>query len=465
MGALTQNQLASNPAELAMGSGEVSARHGYSRGQPLAAAFLGLLTFMFVYFARPEDWVPGLSQVPLAKLTGILALVALACSISQFRQRIPREVFYLFLLVVQLFVSSLFSPIWRGGSMAMTLDFGKLLLIVPLIIGTVTTSRRLSLLLFSQAVSVAAIAAVVIWKGHLQGGRLEGILGGNYNDPNDLALAIILSLPFCLVLMFLSRTVIKKAFWSVSMIVMAYAVFLTGSRGGFAAFIVVVAICLWEFAIRGRRRYLLLLVAAAGMVLWQFAGGNLDERLRGTFDPNDESGPAYASAQDRQQLFWRSIEITKEHPLFGVGPGNFPQVSGLWHTTHNSLTLLSSEAGIPALVLYVMILWAGFRNLRAAMRLTRGQRESSILVRGIYASFCGYLVGSLFLSWAYLFLPYILVAYTTPLLSIARKSLAQGKKSESFQKAKDEKRSTMPSPADELCFSIPSNSLYPQRWN
>ena len=116
----------------------------------------------------------------------------------------------------------------------------------------------------------------------------------------------------------------------------------------------------------------------------------------------------------------------------------------MWHTTHNSLTLLSSEAGIPALILYVMILWCGFRNLRAAMRLTRGHTESSALVRGMYASFCGYLVGSLFLSWAYLFLPYILVAYTTPLLSIARKSFAQVRNGESPQKAEDDKRSTMP---------------------
>jgi putative inorganic carbon (hco3(-)) transporter len=461
MGAVTQSQIASNPAELAMGSGKALAHHGNSRHQPIAAAYLGLLTFMFVYFARPEDWVPGFSQVPLAKLTGILALVALACSISQFRQRIPREVFFLFLLVGQLFVSSLFSPIWRGGSMAMTMDFSKLLLIVPLIIGTVTTSSRLRWLLFSQAVSVAAIAAVVIWKGHLLGGRLEGVLEGNYADPNDLALAIILSLPICLALLFLSRTAIRKTFWSISMLVMVYVVFLTGSRGGFAAFIVVVAVCLWEFAIRGRRRYLLLLAAVAGVVLWQFAGGMLAERLRGTFDPTDESTPAYASAQDRQLLFWRSIEITKEHPLFGVGPGNFAQISGLWHTTHNSLTLLSSEAGIPALILYVMILWCGFRNLRVAMRLTRGHRESSILVRGMYASFWGYVVGSLFLSWAYLFLPYIMVAYTTPLLSIARKSAAEGRKSKSPQKTKDEERTTLPGLKGEVSFSAFSNPVHP----
>ena len=109
MGALTPTQAASNPPDSQMA---LSAGGSNSRYQPLAAAYLGLLTFMFVYFARPEDWIPGFSQVPFAKLTGVLALVSLACSIGQFRQRIPREVFLLFLLVGQLFVASLLSPLF-----------------------------------------------------------------------------------------------------------------------------------------------------------------------------------------------------------------------------------------------------------------------------------------------------------------------------------------------------------------
>ena len=77
----------------------------------------------------------------------------------------------------------------------MTLDFSKLLLIVPLIIGTVTTSRRLRWLLFSQAVSVAAIAAVVIWKGRLLGGRLEGVLGEPMPIPMTWRWRIIFRFP------------------------------------------------------------------------------------------------------------------------------------------------------------------------------------------------------------------------------------------------------------------------------
>jgi putative inorganic carbon (hco3(-)) transporter len=393
--------------------------------RPLVEAYVALLFFMVNYFARPEDWIPGLSNVPLAKITGILALLALVLSLWHKRQRMPREALFLVFLVGQLFLSAALSPVWRGGAFQHTLDFAKVLMIVPLIIATVTTSQRLRVLIFTQAISVSAIAAVTIWKGRLILGRLEGILGGNYADPNDLALAIIISLPLCLALLFLSRNWLWKIFWSIPISVMIYVVFLTGSRGGFVALVVAVAACLWEFAIRGRRRYLLALAGLAGFILWQSSSGILVGRLRGTFNVKEDTAAAYDSAQARQQLFWRSIEVTTEHPLFGVGPGNFDQVSGQWHTTHNSLTLMSSEGGIPALILYVLILWCGFKNLGATKRFKRKHAEANLIARALFASLSAYVVGSLFLSVAYQFFPYILVAYTTALLSIMRKSAAQ----------------------------------------
>ena len=125
----------------------------------------------------------------------------------------------------------------------------------------------------------------------------------------------------------------------------------------------------------------------AGFILWQSSNGVLIGRLKGTFNVKEDTAAAFGSAQARQQLFWQSIEVTEDHPFFGVGPGNFDQVSGQWHTTHNSLTLMSSEGGIPALVLYVLILWCGFKNLRATTRLARGQAVSSVLARALVRQF------------------------------------------------------------------------------
>ena len=94
----------------------------------------------------------------------------------------------------------------------------------------------------------------------------------------------------------------------------------------------------------------LVFAALLGVIVLQSSSGMLVGRLKGTFNPKEDTAAAYASTQDRQQLLWRSIEVTKEHPLFGVGPGNFAQLSGNWHVAHNSFTQMSSEGGIPALI-------------------------------------------------------------------------------------------------------------------
>jgi putative inorganic carbon (HCO3(-)) transporter len=427
---------------VAMESTSVKQRSSWRK--PFAGAYVSLLLFMVIYCARPEDWIPGLSVVPLAKIAGGLALLALMFSFRQFRSALPREVIYLILLVGQLFLAAAMSPVWRGGSVQKTLDFAKVLLIVIVVSAAVNTVSRLRRLIFIQAASVAVIAAVAIWKGRLLLGRLEGTLGGNYSDPNDLALAIIISLPLCLALLFLTRNQVLKATWTTAMVVMLYTIFLTGSRGGFVALTVTGAVFLWEFAIRARRRYLLVFAVLASVILWQFSGGMLVGRLKGTFNPNEDIAAAYGSAEARQQLFWRSVEVTKVHPLFGVGPGNFVELSGNWHVTHNSFTEMSSEGGVPAFLLYVLILWCGFKNLKTIKRLARGRTESLLFARALLASLAGYVVGSLFLSVAYQFFPYFLVAYTTALFGIAKRSATQSKERESVGQEKPVKETWAP---------------------
>ena len=454
MGALIQQNVSFAAKERPVsGTVGASVRVGTSsRKKPLAGVFAALLLFMVIYFARPGDWIPGFSAVPLAKISGILVLLALIFSLREIRQRLPREVIFLALLVGQLFLSSIFSPVWRGGALDISLNFSKVLIVALVVTAAVTSVGRLKALIFTQAVSVAAIAGVAIWKGRLIMGRLEGTLSGNYSDPNDLALAIVMSIPLCLALLILSRNWLLKFLWLGSLLMMTYAVLRTGSRGGFLALGVVAAACLWEFAIKGRRPYILGFALLAGIILWQSAGGMVMARLKGTVDANDDAAAAYASGQARQQLFWKSIDVTKEHPLFGVGPGNFDQVSGQWRTAHNSYTLLSSEAGLPALILYVLILWSAFKNLAAAKRRAPRRSEARLLAGALFASLAAYTIGSTFLSVAYTFFPYILVAYTSAIFMMARESAAQARKTEAVRHESPEHQSFLPAADPELTF-------------
>jgi len=169
-----------------------------NRLNPLGFACFGFVLFNVVHFARPEDWIPGLTAVPLAKITGILIVLALVFSFSIIRCRMPWEVTFLSLLVVQLWVTVPFSPGWRGGAFNVMLDFSKVLPLVIVIYGAVRSLKWLRWILFVQGVSVGAIASIV--NRHTSGGRPQRVFPGMYGNPNDLALSIDLSLPLCLVL-------------------------------------------------------------------------------------------------------------------------------------------------------------------------------------------------------------------------------------------------------------------------
>lgn len=387
-----------------------------ARRAPLTWAYIWLVLFMVIYFARPEDWIPGLAVIPLAKIAGVLAVIAFVfASIGKTHQRLPLEVIYLVLLFGQLCLTVLFSPVWRGGAFWAVLDFSKVVLIGIVMVLATRTAKHFRHLLFVQTASVAIVAVVSVWKGSSLGGRLEGVLNGIYSNPNDLALSIVVNLPLCLVLLFRSRSRVWKVVWLAIMLTMIYAVFLTSSRGGLLSLIVVTAAILWEFAVKGRHRYLLALVAAAGIIFSLYASNGVMNR----FSSEDKS--AAASSQERQELLIKSLEVTAQHPLFGIGPGNFPIISGKWRVTHNSYTQLSSEGGLPALILYLLILWCGFVNVRSIERMVRNKGEVSILARGIRVGLLGFAVGSFFASVAYHFFAYFLVFYSTILHQITRR--------------------------------------------
>ena len=395
-----------------------------NRREPLGFVYFGLVLFMVAYFARPQDWMPGLAGIHLMKITAMFLLLALVFSFSTIRWHMPQEVIFLSLLLVQLWLTVPFSPVWRGGAFNVTLDFSKVLPLIIVIFAAVRSMKRLRWILFVQSSSVAAIAIISIVVAKGSGGRLRGFLSGVYGNSNDLALAIDLSLPLCLAFALTTRSSWKKLAWTVAMLAMVYAVFLTASRGGAIALVVVALVCLWQLGVKSRRFYLLLLVPVAGIVIWLYGGNALRERFGQTnIDPaaNNRSTDASASAQQRKELLFQSLRVTAQHPLFGVGPGNFQIVSGVWRATHNSYTQMSAEGGIPAFLLYVLILWRGFANVREVSGGPQTGKGIRLFSTALGASLAAYLVGSFFASVAYQLFPYCLVAYTGVLRLIVQR--------------------------------------------
>ncbi len=79
---------------------------------------------------------------------------------------------------------------------------------------------------------------------------------------------------------------------------------------------------------------------------------------------------------------------------------------------------MSSEGGIPALILYMLILWRAFVNVREAKRLIHEEGYPRLLAAALHASLASFAIGSFFQNVAYQFFPYFLFGYTTALLGI-----------------------------------------------
>src|SRR5580765_8370537 len=128
-------------------------------------AFFWLSAFYVVYCMRPEDWIPGLKYIPMAKISAIFAIIALAVGIgktSRTMKDLPTESKYLLALILLLLVCAPLSPVWKGGAVAKSVEFGKVYIAWVLTFLLVTSFERLRRLIFIQAGSVAVVSVISV---------------------------------------------------------------------------------------------------------------------------------------------------------------------------------------------------------------------------------------------------------------------------------------------------------------
>ena len=407
------------------GATKLPAASPLPKKEALTGAFFWLSAFYVVYCARPGDWIPGLKFVPLAKITGICAFLGLLISLGKTRRGfkdLPREAVYLIFLIALLFIGAFLSPVWRGGAFFRTLDFSKVAVAWVLTFLLVTNFERLRRIIFIQAGSVAVIGVVSILKSR-GSARLEGILGGIYSNPNDLAFALVLSLPFCLAFMLQTRSSMRKVAWLIAMLMMSGALFRTASRGGFITLTVAGAVCLWHFGVKGKRFYLIVATGFLGLVLALTVGGRLKDRffaISGEDIGSRTEQSASVSFAERRELMVIALHGMASYPIFGIGAHNFPNYSGKWRDVHMTYLQMGVEGGVPALIFYLLFFSSGFRNLRRIRKAKELSPEIALFVGALHSSLVGFVVGALFAPEAYQYFPYFTVAYTSVLLALTQ---------------------------------------------
>jgi O-antigen ligase len=404
-----------------------------ARGESLAArgrrpfVFGALLTFFAVYYYRPEDFIPVLNYIPMARIIAIIGVLALIVGMmGGGKAKVPLAIKILWLLFLQMAICVPFA-IWRGGAFSTVFEqFSKCVVVAMLISMAVVTVRELRKLLWIQVSAIALVTFFSIMLNHVRDGRLEGIQKGILENPNDLAINIAVTFPVGLAFMLNARG-FKKALWALALMFMILGLILTYSRSGLLAFLICIAACVWEFGIKGKRHYIVVVTAVALTVGLGAALSTAHYRARvesivlGDVEGSGDKG----SFEARKALLEKSIMVALTHPIVGVGPGCFALVDQGWIVAHNSYTEVAAEAGIPAFVLFLIAIGAAFKNIARIRKSHQYQEdpEFRLFAQALRAALAAYLVGACFASTEYNLYIYVVVAYTCVMVRITSQPL------------------------------------------
>ena len=272
------------------------------------------------------------------------------------------------------------TSVWRGGSMGVLVPYIRttlpLLLLIPTVIGAPADVRRVV-----NTIGLAGTATALFGLVHrsYNDGRFDvGGSGSSIQDPNDYAAHMIFLLPAMAYFLFKKeRSALVKVFGVGVMLAALMEIMSTGSRGGLVGLIVTAAYLI----VTGTpkiRIFLLLGVPVMAALALPFVPQQSVRRLQSVFDSSVETESAAASADARRELLKASLAATFSHPISGVGPGVFiiyqadmasaVGQKGMWHETHNGYTQISSECGLPALLLYLSAVFMAFKSFRKASK-------------------------------------------------------------------------------------------------
>ncbi len=375
-------------------------------------ALIGLIVYTFILYVRPQDIFVELGGERLVMFAVLATLVlAIATEPLNVRRLFGRPATLCLLGFFASLVMSHLSWLYLTGAKESFEGFGKIFLLVALIVWIVRTPARLRLYLWILLIAAGLLAVQGVqqyltgfnWGGvpilthHLLAEpRIRGL--GIFSDPNDLALTLVFVVPLALGSLMGGAVPRNPLVGAPLLGLLLYAIYLTHSRGGFLALGVTLLAVIWQ---RWGRRVALpvaVVMGAGGLVM---GAGKLAAAISG--DP---------SSMDRLWLWSEGLQMMKAAPVFGVGQGLF--MDYVPQTAHNSVILALAEAGLVGGFFWIAAFYFASRDLVKVASLRRSAdpqvRDLAKIAASLLSGMAGSLTAAFFLSRTYIVVMYIPLA-------------------------------------------------------
>ena len=338
-----------------------------------------LLVFLFVAYSRILDYVLSALHIPLIVSTLTLCFAILSGGLFRMFRSLTGIYMVLFLGWMTICVPLAF---WKGGSFSYLQDYSKSFLVFMLIVASLRRSRNVLHAGYAIALAMVAVVGLCFVLGITDGyGRLT-LVTGLLGNSNDLAQVLLVGIPFWILFANSKKgNPFRPVASAVIIVVMLFLIMKTGSRAVMIGVFTVAGMFFLSVSLMNKLKLLVggMVVGALLLVAMPAA---LRDRYATMFSSEEasssEGATALATTSSRTQLLKRSIAMTLRHPVFGVGPGNFKpasaeafgnQLGTAWYETHNTMTQISSELGVPGLLLFCGALFCCFRGVWRLSRL------------------------------------------------------------------------------------------------
>ena len=317
-------------------------------------------------------------------------------------------------------------------------DYSKVLISALLLMAVMRDGQDLAWFSWAYVVASGALVCMAFFVFQVSltaDGALYRLSGLETWDGNDLGCVLLPGLALSLLLWRTSRGM-ARLLSGVVILGIAMTVARSGSRGTLVGLLVFGLA--WLFSLRAvplYRRLAVLAITGAGLSVaappgyWRQMGTLL--HITEDYNWHDEFG--------RKEATLRGLQYMLDHPLFGLGVGNFGRAEGTisevaqawqpgrrgvpWRAAHNSYVQAGSELGVPGLVVWASLVLGGIIAMwRLRRRLPRdwmhAGRDEQFLYHApgyLLLALVGFAVTSAFVSFAYLDPIYILAALMTGL--------------------------------------------------
>lgn len=306
--------------------------------------------------------------VSATKLAGALSFVSFALYILVGRRRIHLDrthVVALLLLGVAM-VSTLQAQSISAG-LAATVRLASFVVLYVVVTHLAAVRDVLLGIVWSFALSSAlagALGAYNFLSSQTHLARLK------YGDPNDFAFVLAAALPFAMWLL-VEMTGWRRLIAGLAIAMLAAGIVLSLSRGAVLA--VAVGVIWHALSERRHRRLLIVALTLSAMSALLFVQSNPQRVAAGL---NAKEYVAQDNVESRLVAWNGAIQLAAEHPLLGIGPGNY----GLYYydisgnpigtfalaVSHNAYLDVASELGFIGLVLFLAFIVLSFARLSTA---------------------------------------------------------------------------------------------------